>query len=87
MLNDVLAGLVSYVAARKQQWQEDRRAAELREQERQRAAELQEQQCRRDEDSRKFEELERARVDFLDQLLRALDEMQKLDRFLALLDA
>ena len=87
MLSDVLAGLVVYVAARKQQWQEDRRAAELREQERQRAAELQEQQRRRDEDARKFAELERARVDFLDQLLRALDEMQKLDRFLSLLDA
>ena len=87
VLNDVLAGLVVYVAARKQQWQEDRRAAELQEQGRQRTAELQEQQRRRDEESRKLAELERGRVDFLDKLLRTLDEIQKLDRFIALLDS
>jgi len=87
MLNDVLAGLVVYVAARKQQWREDRRAAELQEQERQRAAELQEQQCRRDEESRKLAELERGRVDVLVKWLRAFDEMRELDRFIALLDS
>jgi len=76
MLNDVLAGLVAYAAALKQQWHEQQRAAELQEQER-----------RRDEKYRRLAELDRARVDFLAQRLRALDEMQKLDRFLALLDA
>jgi hypothetical protein len=81
VLNDVLAGLVVYVAAGKQQLQENRRAAELQEQGRQRTAELQEQQRRRDEDSRKLAELERGRVDFLDQRLRAFDEMQRLTCF------
>jgi hypothetical protein len=87
VLNDVLAGLVVYVAARKQQLQDHRRAAELQEQERQRAAELQEQQRRRDEESRKLAELERGRVEFLNQCLQALDKMQKLDGFIALLDS
>ena len=87
VLNDVLAGLVVYVAARKQQLQEDRRAAELQAQERQRAAELQEQQRRRDEEARKLADVERGRVDFLAQPLRAFDEMQKLARYLAWLDA
>jgi hypothetical protein len=87
MLNDVLAGLVIFAEVRKQQWQEDRRAAKLQEQERQRAAELQEQQRRRDEESRKLAELVRGRVDFLDQRLRAFDEMQRLTCFLTSLDA
>jgi hypothetical protein len=87
MLSDVIAGLVVYVAARKQQLQEHRRDAELQAQERQRAAELQEQQRQRDEKSRELAERERGRVDFLDQRLRELDEMQRLERFLSLLDA
>ena len=83
----MVAGLVVYVASRKQQLQKDRRAAELQEQERQRAAELREQERRRDEEARKLAELERERVDFLAEPLRALDEIQKLGRFIALLEA
>jgi len=76
ILNDVLAGLVAHAAY----------LNELR-QARQRAPERQERERRRDEESHKLAELERARIDFLVQRLRSLDEIQKLDRLLVLLDA
>jgi hypothetical protein len=75
-LSDVLAGLVVYVLALR-----DSRETQKRE------ADRWQQQWQRDEESRKLAERERARVDFLAQRLRAVDDMQKLDRYLALLGA
>lgn len=72
MLNDVLAGLSAYAAARKQ------RKAEH--EQRQREWALAEQHKA---EARARAQLDKARVAFLEERLAAFDEMRRLDRFLA----
>lgn len=87
MLDDVLAGLVAYAAARKH----ERARAAIQEREQKLHLEREEQerklQRQREEEERKRAELERRRVEFLAQRLRAVDEAQQIDRFLAMLKA
>ena len=71
MLNDVLAGLVAYAAALKQEREEFER--------RKRDWALREQ---RQAEERAHTALEKARVEFLEGKLKAFEEMTRLDRFL-----
>jgi hypothetical protein len=75
LLNDVLAGLVAFAAARKV----DRAAQEKRERE----WKLQKQRA---EEARAKAALEKARVEFLAPRLDAFDEMMRLQRFLSRLE-